>query len=254
MTQDKLLDKLRKLKAHADSAEKIGNSAEAEAFASMFQKLLLDHKLEMSDIEFEEMERTEKVEKHWVDYSKYGIKVKNQRILWMERLAGVIARAHFCRILVHPGRNYITLVGRKDDIAVAEYMYVTLVRLADRMSYLEYGKYNRECMRLYGNATKAHGFREAWLQAFILRLAERYEQAKQAAEAQCVALVRLDTAVDDFINTMRDGKPAKKAGALSTHTAFNREGSKRGTEAADNIDLRANALNQDGTRKKELKG
>ena len=55
MAQDeKLIDKLKKIKAHADSAEKIGNEEEAYAFAAMLQKLLAKHNLDMSQIEWEE--------------------------------------------------------------------------------------------------------------------------------------------------------------------------------------------------------
>lgn len=37
--------------AHAESAEKIGNEEEAQAFAAMLQKLLLKHKLSMTEVE-----------------------------------------------------------------------------------------------------------------------------------------------------------------------------------------------------------
>jgi 1,6-anhydro-N-acetylmuramate kinase len=50
MTQEKILEKLGKIKAHMESAQEIGNEAEAQAFASMLQNLLTKHKLEMTDI------------------------------------------------------------------------------------------------------------------------------------------------------------------------------------------------------------
>jgi hypothetical protein len=36
--KDKIIDKIKKLKAHATSAEKIGSEAEAQSFAAMMQK------------------------------------------------------------------------------------------------------------------------------------------------------------------------------------------------------------------------
>jgi len=250
MTFDKIVDKIRKLKAHADSAELIGNEAEAEAFAEMFQKMMLEHKVEMTDLEFEEFEKTEPVEKHRINYTQYpDIKLKNARVQWIERLAGVIARAHFCRILVHPGSSRITLVGRKQDSLVVEYMFITLQRVAARMSYLEYGKYNRECMRRDGNAHGAHGFREAWLQSFIMRLAERYEAEKNSQKAAgCTALVRFnaaDAAVDDYMKEFK-----KKASALATVRSWNGEGHRRGRAAADSINLNANAVTSGGDHKR----
>lgn len=43
--REKILEKLRKLQAHADSAAEIGNEAEAEAFAAKVQELLTAYKI-----------------------------------------------------------------------------------------------------------------------------------------------------------------------------------------------------------------
>ena len=51
----------------AEGAKAIGSEAEAQAFAEMLQKLLMDHKLEMTDLEFEEMEKEQPVERHMID-------------------------------------------------------------------------------------------------------------------------------------------------------------------------------------------
>ena len=49
---ENVIDKLRKIMAHAASAREIGNLAEAEAFAAKAQELLLRHKLDMTEVEF----------------------------------------------------------------------------------------------------------------------------------------------------------------------------------------------------------
>ena len=129
--REKILEKLQKIKAHAESAEKIGSQAEAEAFAAMFQQLLLKHKISATEVEVEQLERDEPVDKFQVDWQ--DIRVRSTRIAWIERLAGIVARAYFCRILVHPRSSNITIVGRKSDAAIAEYMLVTLVREFSRL-------------------------------------------------------------------------------------------------------------------------
>jgi hypothetical protein len=242
MTHEKLLDRLRKLKEHADSAEKIGSEAEALAFASMFQKLLLENKLEMTDLEFEVMEKEEPVETHRLDYTLYpDIKIAKSRVAWQERLAGVIASAHFCRILVCPGTSRIALVGRKEDIAVAEYMYITLLRVTDRLAKNEHSKFAWECYKRDGSCYQARGFKASFTQAFIMRLALRYELEKGRVSSVGTAMVRFNSAekaVEDFIKE----EYKKNASSLTTHTAFHREGSLRGTAAADRIELRSNGL------------
>ena len=49
---EKILDKLGKIKAHMESAAEIGNVAEAQVFGVMLQNLLAKHKLEMTDITY----------------------------------------------------------------------------------------------------------------------------------------------------------------------------------------------------------
>lgn len=238
MTKDKLLDKLQKLRTHADSAEKIGNQEEAQAFAAMFQKLLLEHHIEMTDLEFETMEREQPVEKHMIDYDQHGIPYKRSRVAWMERLASIVAKAHYCRILVHPGSNAITLVGRHEDIAVAEFMYVTLVRAIQQMAKKEHMKYCWETYKRDGHCHAAAGFKEAFIQSFIMRLAERYDLARRQAESTCTALVRLDTAVEDF---MKNGE-FKKCYSLARMGSHNGEGHRRGRRAADEVDIHGKAV------------
>ena len=131
MTLNNCIDKLRKIKAHSESAEKIGSMEEAETFAAMFQQLLLKHKLEATDLEFEEEEKDEPIIEHVVEWQE--IQFGHKRVGWVERLASIVAEAHFCRILVRSGSSRITLVGRQSDMEIAEFMLVTLVRIADKL-------------------------------------------------------------------------------------------------------------------------
>jgi len=258
MTQDKLLDKLQKIKKMADGAAAIGSEAEAQAFAEMLQKMLIEHKLEMSDIEFEAYEKEEAVVKQMIDYSKYpDLELKKTRVLWTERLAGVIARAHMCRILVHTGSNRISLVGRKDDIAVAEYMIVTLFRATEKIAKTAHMKYIWEVYKRDGDTHAAQGFKKAFIQSFIMRLADRYRE-EQAKHKSSTALVRLSgQAADDFINkktvdpnTGREKKDYKNAYSLTNRLSRNSEGHHRGREAANQVNLRANAMGAGSTSTK----
>lgn len=101
--RDKIIEKLAKLRAHAESADKIGSTQEAEAFAAMLQKLLNKHKLEMTDIEFQQEEQDEPVEQHPVNWQ--DVKVRSTRVAWIEQLAIIITRAHFCRMQI--GRAHV---------------------------------------------------------------------------------------------------------------------------------------------------
>jgi len=261
MAPEQLLDKLAKLKRHADSAKAIGSLAEAETFAAKFQQLLLQHKLEATDIELEQQERAEPVGHHRIDYSKYpDVKVRNARVQWIERLASIVARAHFCRILIHHGSSRITLVGRKSDAAVAEYMLVTLQRAAERLADAAYAEFTVECVKecavcgrdkgshfhaghqFVPNWARARGYRGAFIQSFIIRLHERFQAERRAAETSTsTALVRLNTA-DQAVETFMAKGKYEKASALSRPVSSNQEGHRDGRAAADRVNIKANAV------------
>jgi Protein of unknown function (DUF2786) len=256
--RERIIDRIQKLKRHAESAEGIGNQAEAEAFAQAFKRLLDDHKIEMTDLEFEQMEREEPVDRYPIDYRKYpDIRLRSNRVGWIEKLAGVIARAHFCRIMVTPGSSRITLVGRKTDAQVAEYMFITLQRAADKLCQKEHQKFAWECYRADGHCRRARGFKESFLKSFVVRLNERYEEERlrRQGEGNTQALVRIErsgAAVDAYLKTGNDGKKFPKAGGLSRNMAFNADGITRGRAAADGIDLGGKAVTGAAAGKREL--
>lgn len=270
MTQEKLLDKLAKLRRHAESAKEIGNEAEATAFAEMFQKLVMEHKVNVSDIEFEQ-EVQEPVDRHYINYRDHGIPLKKRRIDWIESLASVVAQAHFCRILVTLGSSRITLVGRKSDCEVAEYVLVTLQRAAEKMAKKAYYKYWFElfeiCSRCGGQKSnhsneshdftsstyKAAGFKASWLESFVLRLAQRYREQKQGYEGNSVALVRVNRAEKAVIEWMENEFGDKKgAAALTGNRRWNQEGSRQGRAAADALDLGNPKAVKAGVNQKKL--
>jgi hypothetical protein len=208
--------------------------------------MLLEHKLSMSDLDFETMEKDSPVVKHYIDYASYGVKVKKTRVAWIEELAFIVARAHFCRILVHPGSSRITLVGKEEDIAVAEYLFITLQRAAEKISARAYDIYRneerRKSIEAYGEAGRhgslphTFGFRESFLASFINRLRERLRELQATMTASSsTALVRVNRSEAAVVEFMEQYK--KNAGALSRPSSAHGEGARRGRSAADAIEL-----------------
>lgn len=253
MTLDKVLDKLGKLKAHMESAKEIGNEEEAQAFAGMLQSLLAKHKLEMSDLTYSSHLQDEPVAMYGVGEAVIWqngqrvlngfpeVKVKKTRVAWCERLCSVIANAHSCKMVVATGSSFLYLVGRKSDVAVAEYLFITMQRFAEKMAEKEYVKYFYECREL-GFVEQARGFKSAWLVGFINRLYERFEdeKAKLASQYAGTALVRLNRealAVKEYVD-----KNTKPANGVTGRQSDCGEGYRRGKKAADGLNLKANAM------------
>jgi hypothetical protein len=259
--EEKLLDKLTALKRKAEGAAAIGSEAEAQAFAEKLQSLLLEHDLSMSDIEFERMEAEEPIGQQWVMFEKHGFKRKKTRTAWMERLASMVARANFCRIIVSSGTSNFFLVGRPEHRAVAEYMIVTLTRAVMDISKKEHTKYVWEVYKRDRSTSGAKGFKDSFITAFLMRLFERMEARKAAAGVSTsTALMRLnkeDAAVEQHMQKRReldkdDPNSTRKAHGLKVALPSSREGVRRGQAAADAVNLDGKAIANTGTLRKQL--
>lgn len=272
MGREKLLEKLAKLKNAAQGEEAVGNTAAAELFAAKFQQMLLEHDLKASDVEFAAERREQPVGEHRIDYEKYpDIKLKRARVQWQEDLAFIIAKAHFCDILVYKQSSRITLVGSKDHCEVAEYMIMTLTRMADELANREYSIFSTQCVKecvycgrekkacqcsQYGgkfkpNWAKCRGFRPSFLLAFVNTLNRRFSEQKRQATSSSTALVRVNSmehAVKSYIEEKYKGKTAT---ALSNNSSMNVYGIKAGRQRANEVNLQANAMKT--TERKAIK-
>ena len=249
MTKEKILDKLQKIKKHQESAKEIGNEAEAQAFAEMLQKLLFTHRLEMTDLEFEKMEEEEPIMHHSIQYPP-ELKVKRQRVPWREKLTSIVARAHFCRILVSQGTSRITLIGRKSDIEIAEYMIITLMKAARSLSKAAEREYKKEKSRSVMLHQERGDFRDSWLEGFIWRLQQRLTELRAAHESSSsTALVRVnksEAAVVNYMNRFGKAKPLPQLSEL------NGLGWTRGVDTANRMNLKANAMTGSSTEVKKI--
>ena len=233
--QDKVLDKLAKLKAAAEGEAKLGNTEAAEAFAGMINRMLLQHDLSMADIPTAVGAPEEPIVEQLVDPRKHGIKFTRNRIAWQESLARVVADAHMCRFLVSSGTNYITFVGTRPHVMVAEYAYTVLVRSADQMSMKARHDWWKE---VHGGVhVKSGNFRAAWLLGFIERISERFAEVRRtevkAAANSSTALMCINKALTRA-NSYVAEKYKRNAGRVHLQTG-NWEGQKRGRAAADKI-------------------
>lgn len=247
---EKIIDKLKKVQNMAEGAKAIGNEAEAQAFAEMFERLLTKHKLTLSDIDFAKLEQEEPVIQHVPDWAAHGWEYKKATAQWQNILARIVADAHYCQIIRYVGTNRFIIVGRKSDAEVAEYAIITLIRAADRIGRFEYGKFYRQC-QANGDVTEARGFRDAFMLGFINRLKERYNELKAGNKASgSTALVRIDRerkAVADFMEALKKEGECRDM-VSRKRWAMNEAGRRRGREVADSVNLGGKAVKSGGVK------
>jgi hypothetical protein len=259
MADTKLLEKLKKIKDHAASAQEIGNEAEALAFSSMLSNLLAKHKLEMTDLEFTTHIKEEPIGQfmcgggtvlnhlgHRVFKNYPSLEVQGRRIHWQEELAAVIAQANNCRIMVAPGTAVIWWVGRPSTVTGVDYLYLYMVDTADKLAHKAYMQLRRQMRKQGGNdpelvaslLQETKGFKASFLSSFIWRMAQRLaeEKAKLENDQTGMALMRINTEakeVREYIEGMNSGK----AKATKGQKEGNLLGHERGRATADQLDI-----------------
>lgn len=234
----KIIDRIRKLHAKAESAKAIGSFEEAATFAEAVEKMLMKYKLSASTLSEEDREREDPLGAHWMEWDAHeGLKTNKRRIPWIERLTAIVCDAHFCSLIVSTRSSNILIIGREQDRAVCEYMCVMLVRLGIELADKAYRAERYKQWKL-GKMHEAHGFREAFLFGYVTRLRERYA-AMRAAEVRehgaGVALV-VKRSKDEVIKWSEEHIKQKKASATKM-TASHLDGVDAGRRAADKVNL-----------------
>lgn len=253
--RQKVIDKLLKMKASSEGEAKLGNAEAAEAFAAAINRMLVDHELQPSDLEYAKAQEDDPIVELSVDLSTYRIEFKPSRIAWQESLARIVANAHFCRFLVRPRTNIVTFVGTKSHATVAEYAYGTMVRCADRMSREARDAWWRE--NTGGRHVKSNGFRASWLAGFTDRIDERFSEERTRAVAAAVkvqgiststGLMRLNGAMTKAQRYV-DDKFIGKASSLAYRSGRSAEGRQSGRAAADAMPIGRTGITTTASRK-----
>jgi len=225
----KVADKVRKLLAQAKSAEDIGNEAEALAFAERADALMLQYRLELSDIEIEELPNIE-IDMEVINWGTYGIPTTKRRCGWLELLAEIVSKANACKVVVRTGSNHLGVVGSCLNRKMAIYLIGSLSRFAQEAE-----------QRARKKAKKSLGFtppkfKQGFLLGFCVALAERYYERRKVAWKGTRALVIVDqeaSAVEDWMNKFGTTVSSVSVGSLESKIALH-EGMEAGKQA--NID------------------
>ena len=212
-----MIDKIRALLAHADSAQSIGSEAEAKAFAAKAQELLLEHKLTMTDVQIAALADDDPVGEGEVDLAEMvrGLSTNSSEVAWMRLLTCSIIDAHFCTKLRRSGTKTITIVGRASDRAVAEYLISVLVPAGERLATAYSRRVCKEAREL-GNPRPyqpKRSFAAGFAYQIHLRLTEIREEAlAKGGRHALVVFNDAEEAVKDYLADEYPGMKQSKAG------------------------------------------
>ena len=239
----KIVERIKKLHAKAESCKAMGSLEEAEAFATGVQKMLMEYKLEMSVLHMETDNDEIKIDEEIVDFIDVkGVGYKRHRVGWLERLAKYVSYAYSCDIAIMRGSNMIILIGEEADRQVASFVLTTLARTAHELSLAATRKERyRQWKR--GTMANARGYRSSWLAGFVTgvgqQIKDRLDVMKKDVPALDIVLARTNNALAKYM----DDRFKKSTGAAKpTRGPNNREGFTQGLEAGRIVNINAKAV------------
>lgn len=127
-----LFDKLQKMIAHERSARAVGSLQEAEAFAERIASMLSEHKLSMTEIEFERQDTVDPIGDSGMEL------VCSMAGQWVDILATGVSQSFYCQVLrSESGRKSVASIawaGRASDRAAAIEMFQYLAALGQQFA------------------------------------------------------------------------------------------------------------------------
>lgn len=247
--KEKTIDIIKKLLAHADSARDLGNLEEAEAFAGKANRLLLEHKLTMSEVEMQAEDVDDPFEVTNVDMADGSIShlKRGNRLSWLEDLAVAVANAHFCRLLVVRGTRRFRLVGRESDREIAEYLLRTLADAAIRQARRHTDKVCREAREAGLPAPKMP--KASYLRGFVDAVSQRLYDMRREVEEEGgqFALVRFDEVNKALTQYMEQRFPHLSKAAGLGRSAYDYDSYRAGQDGGSRASLHGGLSGGKGT-------
>lgn len=263
---EKILDRLRKLIEHERSARAIGSLEEAAAFATKIQTMLSEHKLGMSDVEFDEVEADEPIE--WLHVGKEDFEFGSRKN-WQVRLARTIAESNGCKTVLeggwrsrysklkHYSGNQFWFVGRTSDREICKVLFLYFVKLGAHLQELCQEQERGTQKFLYVHTLQdwedfclpawrkwMKDWKDSWFHGFATALTNRiYEQHAQAKKAAVAAgsnaIVRI---AQDLAAVEAELKGKTEKAGTGRQGGFNRDGFNRGKRSGNSVALTPNTF------------
>lgn len=278
--KEKIIDRIRRLLVQSEGERTINNLGAAESYAAKATELLTKHKLELSDIDFNKLTDSDPLGTQIVYAFEWEGVEFSHRVEWTEDLADIISRANFCRALVFSESNAVGFVGRKSDVEITRFIFITVLRSALRICEVELAglrikaleppppppidpfdalfprsnfhdfinQFNQEISIPPPPITiSGDDFRYNFFLGFNQTLRKRLENQRKQLEQTSTALVRVEKDVDDFVGSMdlKDIPLEKQRRELSRYAM------EKGINHGYGVNLDGNGLTEN--KSKELK-
>lgn len=131
--KEKIIQRIKNLMNHAESAKQIGSLKEAEVFAAKATELLIQYNLTQFDIDSAKAQDGNEF-KEWGYSEEVSYAENSSGNRWKRNLMDIITRHNFCSYTYKPNRKVMQVYGKMQNVDVTVWMYnflsIGLLRLA----------------------------------------------------------------------------------------------------------------------------
>jgi hypothetical protein len=213
-----IIDKIRKLMAHSESAKEMGSIAEAEAFAQKAQKLLQEYNLTKADL-------TEEEAKAEILHDEMPAKVPGVGGKSSFNVMAVIARYNWCQAYTmgRSSLNKMIMVGSPENIEVCKYIHSTVINAFMSIGRKEYKEYKENFTPDQNFKTgKPVGF-DTYMRTFFLgaarglseKLRAEREEFEKENESSTAIIRTNEVVINDYVTSTWGGTGKARATSYS---------------------------------------
>lgn len=184
-SRDETLKTLSNLLRHQQSAAAMENVGEAANFAAKIAELSIKYNITQQEIE--ERMRIEQ-DRVSTDFFSHKIEVDIRHIKWQKLLATIVAKGHFCSILLSETNDTVRFVGTIENLAVCQAMFTIL----NRSAVACYEKHHEILVEIAPKHAKRDFF-----YGFVATISKRYEEMRLEKSE---ALVRIGQNLTKFMS------------------------------------------------------
>lgn len=228
---DSIIEKVKKLLTMAER----GTEHEAAIAAAKAQSLLMQHNIDLSQIDAAGSKAHEQV-REWL------LETMSRKQIWKGNLACAIAEANFCRMW-WLGSD-LKLVGKEHNVQIAHHLYDYLVEAVERVTKAALAAerhHQQDTLNLFSRRAWANSFRLGCAHRLCDRLREQKlrMQIEGLPEAKVVALTCVEVyqrELEAIAQWMRE-HGIKLGGKVRSQARTSRSGYQAGKAAGDSISL-----------------
>ena len=201
----KILSTIEKLLKHSESAAKIGSQKEAEAFAVQARQLMVQHKIELSELDLQDECPEEEVTKEFVSPNAWGDEQQKRKTPWKVAMAYVLAPSYFCSVLGMKGSNGMVVIGTNSDreafICAIQGLFVAAEALCD----------SAYASHIRAGGRKDNTWRRSYLFGFANGMRDRIEieKVREKEENSTSDLMVINNQVQRVNNVLSQTKTVK---------------------------------------------